>query len=80
MTRIKRVYLIQWIWTLGLQPLLVSMMRDECAAIPTLNADLLPGRPDDWDGFVYRSRALEVRGIGCKLTHESPSRLEAVLE
>jgi len=39
-------------------------MRDKCTTIPTVDAGLLPGRPDISDGFVYRGWALEVRGIG----------------
>lgn len=55
---------------LGLHPLLISKLRDECTGIPSLDADPLPERPDRLDGFFYGDWTLEVRRIGLSLAHE----------
>ena len=72
----QQVHLMRWTWTLDLQPLLVSKMRDKCTAIPSVDADLFPGRPVSPDRFVYRRWTLEVRGIGRKLAHDSHQALD----
>lgn len=61
---------------LALHPLLSSQVRNKCTSIPSLDADLLQGRPDDCDGLAGRHRALEVRRILGHLLHESCRRLQ----
>lgn len=62
--------------TLSLHPLLVSKMRDKRTTKRTLNAGLLPGRPDMSDGFFRNDWALEMWRIGYKLAHESCQALD----
>lgn len=62
--------------TPSLHPLLVSKMRDKRTTKPTLNAGLLPGRPDMSDGFFRSNWALEMWRIGYKPAHESRQALD----
>lgn len=65
-----------WSGTLSLHPLLVSKVRDKRTTKPTLDAGLLPGRPDMSDGSFRTNWTLEVRLIGNELAHESHQALQ----
>lgn len=70
------MYLACWIGTPTLQPLLGAQVRDTRTSKSTFDAELLPGRPDGFDSFVYWGWALEVGRIGCHLAHEPRDALD----